>query len=253
MPRFALTVEYDGRPFAGWQRQKNALSVQQVIEDACVKLVDHEVLVYGSGRTDAGVHGIGMVAHVDIERDFEADKLMAAINFHLGDHPVAIIKAEKVDDDFHARFDAVQRRYMYRILNRRAKSTFQEGLVWQVPVALDADEMALAAKHLIGRHDFTTFRSVHCQSKSPVKTLDSLEVVRDGEMITITTSARSFLYHQVRSMVGSLKLVGQGKWCASDIKAALEAKDRHALGFNAPADGLYFVGVDYLPQDKRGG
>jgi len=249
MARFALTVEYDGRPFAGWQRQKNALSVQQVIEDACAKLVDHEVLVYGSGRTDAGVHGIAMVAHVDIERDFEADKLMAAINFHLGNHPVCIIDARKVSATFHARFDAVERHYMYRILNRRAKSTFQDGLVWRVPVALDVDEMAKAARHLIGRHDFTTFRSVACQSKSPVKTLNSLSVVRDGDMITFKTSARSFLYHQVRSMVGSLKLVGQGKWLADDIKLALEAKDRHALGFNAPPDGLYFVGVDYSGQD----
>jgi tRNA pseudouridine38-40 synthase len=246
MQRFKLIIEYDGRPFAGWQRQDNAPSVQQVLEEACAELGSGErVLVQGSGRTDAGVHALGQVAHVDIERDISAEKLREALNYHARKSPVSVLEAEAVDDEFHARFSAKKRHYIYRILNRRAPATFGEGLVWHVKAPLDAEAMHDAAQILVGKHDFTTFRHIHCQSRSPVKTLDYVDVKREGEEIHVTAGALSFLHHQIRSITGTLQMVGSGKWSKADLKAALEAKDRSRLGFNAPPDGLYFRRVDF--------
>jgi tRNA pseudouridine38-40 synthase len=243
--RFRLTVEFDGRPYMGWQRQPHGPSVQGAIEDAAFAVTGETVTLHAAGRTDAGVHGLGMVTHLDIDRAITPFRLMEALNAKLRPNPVAILSCETVPDDFHARFSCVARHYQYRIENRRAPLTLEKGLAWRVSATLDAEAMHDAARVLIGLHDFTTFRSVHCQSASAVKTLDRLEVARDSSRILIHASARSFLHHQVRSMVGCLSLVGQGKWSADDLKAALEAKDRAALGFNAPPDGLYFVRADY--------
>ncbi|WND03734.1 tRNA pseudouridine(38-40) synthase TruA [Temperatibacter marinus] len=247
MQRFKIIIEYDGRPFVGWQRQKEHLSVQQVIEEAIEKFTGVKTTLYGSGRTDAGVHGLGQVAHFSIEKDIETDGVVGALNFHLKPYPVAILMAEKVQDDFHARFDAVQRHYTYKILNRRPRLTFQKGLVWHVPKRLDVDAMQAGANHLIGMHDFTTFRHVHCQSDSPVKTLDYLKVERlnGSDEIHIHAGARSFLHHQIRSITGTLSMVGHGQWAPEDVKIALQACDRSRLGLNAPPDGLYFRKVDY--------
>jgi tRNA pseudouridine38-40 synthase len=245
MTRFRLTVEFDGRPFMGWQRQAHGPSVQAAIEEAIHTITGETVVVNAAGRTDAGVHATAMAAHVDIIRDFAPFRLMAAINAVIRPHPVAILGCEVVPDDWHARFSCTGRRYRYRIINRRAPLTFDAGLAWRVPAALDAEAMHEAAQRLIGLHDFTTFRSAHCQSASPVKTLDRLDVVRVGDEILCDVAARSFLHHQVRSMVGCLVMVGEDKWSADDLSAALEAKDRAALGFNAPPDGLYFVGAGY--------
>jgi tRNA pseudouridine38-40 synthase len=242
--RFRLTIEYDGRPFAGWQRQENAASVQGAIEAAVMKISGESVSVYGAGRTDAGVHATAMVAHVDIEKAITPHRLAAALNAWLRPAPVAILACSEAPG-FHARFDCTGRAYRYRIINRRALLTFQRGLAWRVPVALDAEAMHDAAQRLIGQHDFTTFRSTACQSASPVKTLSRLAVHRDGEDIIVAAEARSFLHHQVRSMVGCLKLVGEGRWSADDLEVALEARDRRALGLNAPPDGLYFVAANY--------
>lgn len=245
MTRFRLTVEYDGRPFMGWQRQGHGPSVQQAIEEAIHGITGEQVTLHAAGRTDAGVHALAMTAHVDIERPISAFRLVDGTNAKLRPQPIAILAAEVVPDDFHARFSCRGRRYIYRIINRRAPLALEAGRAWRVPVVLHADAMHRAAQVLTGRHDFTTFRSAHCQSQSPLKTLDRLSVRRMGEMIEIEAAARSFLHHQVRSMVGCLELVGRGKWRKADLKAALEAKDRAALGFNAPPDGLYFVEAIY--------
>lgn len=245
MTRFRLTIEYDGRPFMGWQRQAHGPSVQQAIEEAIGAITNEAVTLHAAGRTDAGVHALAMAAHVDIAKAIAAQRLADGINAKLRPLPVAILGAEVVADDFHARFSCIGRRYLYRIANRRAPLALEAKRAWRVPVVLYADEMNKAAQVLVGHHDFTTFRSAHCQSESPVKTLDRLTVRRFGETIEIEAAARSFLHHQVRSMVGCLELVGRGKWTKADLKAALEAKDRAALGFNAPPDGLYFAEALY--------
>lgn len=247
MTRFCLTVEFDGRPFMGWQYQDHGPSVQGALEAAVFKVTGEETQVVAAGRTDAGVHAMAMVAHVDIEKSIAPFRLMEALNAHLRPDPVAILACEEAAPDFHARFSATKRRYRYRIVNRRAPLTFDKGLAWQVAAPLDHEAMHAAAQILVGKHDFTTFRSVHCQSASPLKTLDKLTVSRWGSEIVVETEARSFLHHQVRSMVGCLKMVGEGKWTARDLEKALHARDRAALGFNAPPDGLYFVSVDYGP------
>lgn len=245
MTRFALTVEYDGRPFMGWQRQDHGPSVQAAIERAAKEIVQEDVTVHAAGRTDAGVHALGMRAHLDVTRAITPFRLMEALNARLRPDPVAILDCAIVSNDWHARFSCLARHYEYRISCRRAPLTWEKGLAWRVPQELDADAMHDAAQILVGRHDFTTFRSAHCQSDSPVKTLDHLDVLRDGARISVFASARSFLHHQVRSMVGCLELVGQGRWSKGDLKAALDAADRAALGFNAPPDGLYFLRADY--------
>ena len=245
MTRFALTIEFDGRPFMGWQRQSHGPSVQQAIEEAVTRITGEEAAVHGAGRTDAGVHAIAMRAHVDIEKPLTPFRLMEALNAQLRPAPVAVLACETVADDWHARFSCIGRSYEYRIVNRRAPLTWDKGLSWQVAKPLDADAMHGAAQLLVGRHDFTTFRSVHCQAASPVKTLDRISVSRHGDEIIVETAARSFLHHQVRSMVGCLSMVGEGKWTARDLKTALDAADRSALGLNAPPDGLFFVAALY--------
>jgi tRNA pseudouridine38-40 synthase len=245
MTRFALTIEYDGRPFMGWQRQAHGPSVQQAIEEALGRIIGAEPVVHAAGRTDAGVHATAMRAHVDVERAIAPFRLMEALNAHLRPAPIAILDCVAVPEEWHARFSCLGRRYEYRIVNRRAPLTFETGLAWRIARPLDAEAMQAAAQRLTGKHDFTTFRSAHCQSASPVKTLDRLDVTRTGDRLTIHAAARSFLHHQVRSMVGCLALVGLGQWSPDDISAALEARDRSMLGLNAPPDGLYFVGTDY--------
>ena len=243
--RFKLIVEYDGRPFMGWQRQPHGPTVQAVIEDAAQTILQEPVTVHAAGRTDAGVHGLGMVAHMDVTRAITPFRLIEGINACLRPHPVAILACDPVPDDFHARFSCLARHYEYSIINRRAPLTLDAGKAWRIAATLDADAMHSAAQLLVGRHDFTTFRSAHCQADSPLRTLDRLDVTSTGDRISIVASARSFLHHQVRSMVGCLAMVGEGKWSADTLKAALEARDRNALGFNAPPDGLYFVRADY--------
>jgi len=243
--RFALTVEYDGRPFMGWQRQSHGPSVQQVLEEAVRAVTGETVAVHAAGRTDAGVHALAMRAHVEVVKAIAPFRLMEAINARARPWPVAVLACEPVADDWHARFSCVGRAYEYRIVNRRAPLTHEKGLAWQVPQPLDADAMAAAAAVLVGRHDFTTFRSAHCQSASPVKTLDLLDVAHDGERVLIRAAARSFLHHQVRSMVGCLALVGMGRWSPDDMATALAACDRQRLGLNAPPDGLFFVNARY--------
>jgi tRNA pseudouridine38-40 synthase len=245
LTRFALTVEYDGRPFMGWQRQKHGPSVQQALEEAVFAVTGERVAVHAAGRTDAGVHGLGMRAHVDIAKDIPPFRLMEALNARVRPAPVAVLDCVVVADDWHARFSCLGRSYDYRIVNRRSPLTWEAGLAWQVPQVLDADAMAEAAAVLVGRHDFTTFRSAHCQADSPVRTLDVLSVTREGERISVRAAARSFLHHQVRSMVGCLALVGMGRWSADDVRVALEARDRAWLGLNAPPDGLFFVSAVY--------
>ena len=245
MTRFKLTIEYDGGGFVGWQSQKNGPSVQQALEDAVFAFCGERVNAVGAGRTDAGVHALGQCVHVDLAREATPERVRDAVNFHLKPAPVAIVAAEVAPADFHARFSALRRRYLYRIVNRRAPLTLARGRAWLVMPPLDAAAMQGAARLLVGRHDFTSFRAIHCQSSSPVKTLDSLVVERDGEAIGIAATARSFLHHQVRNMVGTLKLVGEGKWGEADVSRALAARDRAAAGPTAPAEGLYLVGVDY--------
>jgi tRNA pseudouridine38-40 synthase len=245
MPRYRLLLEYDGAPFTGWQRQDNGPSVQGALEDAIEKLSAMRVTVTGAGRTDAGVHARGQVAHFDLEKEYDDETVRDALNAHLRPHPIAILQASRVAADFHARFSATGRHYQYRILSRRSPPTLDRGHVWHVARALDAAAMHDAAQVLVGRHDFTTFRSVQCQAKSPDKTLDRLDVTAQGEEIVVYARARSFLHHQVRSMVGSLKLVGEGKWTARLLQRALEARDRTACGPVAPSDGLTLLGVDY--------
>jgi tRNA pseudouridine38-40 synthase len=243
--RFRLTVEYDGRPFMGWQRQAHGPSVQQALEEAVKAITGEDAVLHAAGRTDAGVHALAMAAHVEIDKPITPFRLADGVNAKLRPLPVAVLAAQEVADDWHARFSCVGRRYVYRIINRRAPLALDAGRAWRVPVVLHADAMHEAAQLLVGRHDFTTFRSAHCQSDSPVKTLDRLTVRRFGEIVEIEASARSFLHHQVRSMVGCLELVGRGKWSARDLREALEARDRAALGFNAPPDGLYFAEALY--------
>ena len=245
MTRFRLTVEFDGRPFMGWQRQAHGPSVQQAIEEAVKAITGEDATLHAAGRTDAGVHALAMAAHVDVRRPITAFRLADGLNAKLRPLPIAILEAREVADDWHARFSCIGRRYLYRIQNRRAPLALDAGRAWRVPVVLHADVMNHAAQILVGRHDFTTFRSVHCQAESPVKTLDRLTVRRFGGLIEIEAAARSFLHHQVRSIVGCLELVGRGKWTKRDLKRALQARDRAELGFNAPPDGLYFVEAVY--------
>ncbi|HET8544335.1 MAG TPA: tRNA pseudouridine(38-40) synthase TruA [Pseudolabrys sp.] len=245
MPRYKLTVEYDGRPFAGWQIQADQLTVQGLLTSAVESLSGDKTLVQGAGRTDAGVHARAQVAHVDLSKDWDTDTIRDALNAHLRPHPIAILAAERAADDFNARTSAIRRHYLYRIINRRADLTLEAGRAWRVPRSLDAAAMHAAAQRLIGKHDFTTFRSTECQAKLPVKTLDILKVERAGEDVYVTAVARSFLHNQVRSMVGSLVLVGEGKWSPGDLAKALEARDRAACGPVAPPDGLYLMKVEY--------
>lgn len=245
MTRFRLTVEFDGRPFMGWQRQAHGPSVQAAIEEAAKKVTGEDVIVHAAGRTDAGVHAEAMSAHLEIAKPITTFRLMEALNALLRPLPVAILDCTIVDDDWHARFSCTGRRYIYRIVNRRPPLALDQGRAWRVVQPLDAAAMHDAAQILVGTHDFTTFRSVHCQSASPVKSIDRLSVRRFGNDLEVEVAARSFLHHQVRSMVGCLVLVGHGKWSAADLKAALDARDRSALGFNAPPDGLYFVEASY--------
>jgi tRNA pseudouridine38-40 synthase len=245
LTRFALTVDYDGRPFMGWQRQRHGPSVQGALEEAVTAITGETAAVHAAGRTDAGVHALAMRAHVDITRPIAPFRLMEALNARLRPAPVAVLACAVVADDWHARFSCTGRAYEYRLVNRRAPLTRERGLVWQVPQPLDADAMQAGADRLVGRHDFTTFRAVHCQAASPVKSIDRIEVRRDGERIAVAVAGRSFLHHQVRSIVGTLAFVGQGKWTPDDVTAALEARDRAALPLNAPPDGLFFVGANY--------
>ena len=245
MPRYRLTIEYDGQSFTGWQSQAGGTSVQDVLERAIASINGSPVRIFGAGRTDSGVHALGQVAHADLIKTWDCFKLRNAINGNLRPHAVSVLAAEAVADDFHARFSANRRFYLYRILNRRSPPALDKGKVWWLPADLDAAAMHEAAQLLLGKHDFTTFRAAQCQAQSPVKTLDRLDVARYGELIEIRTEARSFLHNQVRSMVGSLKLVGEGKWRARDLKSALDARDRSRCGPVSPPGGLYLLKVDY--------
>lgn len=245
MTRFALTLEFDGAPFMGLQRQEHGPSVQQAVEEAAKAITGEQVTMHSAGRTDSGVHALAMRSHVEIEKEITPFKLREAINAKLRLHPISVTHCEAVTDDWHARFSCIGRRYRYRILNRRAPPALDAGRVWHEPRPLDAEAMHDAAQTLVGRYDFTTFRSAHCQARDPVKTLDRLDVARRGEEIHIEADARSFLHHQVRSMVGCLALVGLGKWDKQALATALAACDRSALGLNAPPHGLYFVEAIY--------
>jgi tRNA pseudouridine38-40 synthase len=247
LPRYRLDIEYDGTPYAGWQRQAGQHSVQAALEQAILGFCGETVSLRGAGRTDSGVHAVGQVAHLDLEREWLDDTVRDAINAHLrlAGEAVSVTAAAKVPNDFDARFSATARHYLYRILNRRAQPALEKNRAWWVPVPLDAEAMHEAAQQLLGRHDFTTFRSAHCQANSPLRTLDRLDVTRMDDLIEVRTSARSFLHNQVRSMVGTLKRVGEGAWTAADVKAALDAKDRAACGAMAPPEGLYLTRVDY--------
>jgi tRNA pseudouridine38-40 synthase len=245
VPRYKLLIEYDGVPFQGWQTQADGPTVQGAIEAALLAFAGEAVTIQGAGRTDAGVHALGQVAHADLSRDFEPGTVRDALNAYLRPQPVAILSAEKVTDEFDARFSARKRHYLYRICNRRPDLTLERERAWRVGRPLDDRAMHEAAQRLLGKHDFTTFRSTDCQAKSPLKTLDRLDVTRDGDWVLVETAARSFLHNQVRSMVGSLVHVGEGKWSADDLSRALEARDRTACGQVAPPQGLYLTRVDY--------
>ncbi|MCG8445114.1 MAG: tRNA pseudouridine(38-40) synthase TruA [Hyphomicrobiales bacterium] len=245
MPRYKLTLEYDGTPFFGWQRQAGQVSVQEVLESAILGFSGERVTVQAAGRTDTGVHARGQVVHADFGKDWPEDTVRDALNAHLRPHPVAVLCAERTPDDFEARFSATARHYLYRIINRRADLALERNRAWQVAVPLNVDAMHVAAQALIGQHDFTTFRAAECQAQSPVKTLHRIAVMRQLDEIVVTCSARSFLHHQVRSIVGSLKRVGEGKWPVTGVKSALEARDRARCGPVAPACGLYLMRVDY--------
>ena len=245
MTRFALTLEFDGGPFMGLQRQAHGPSVQQALEEAVMAVTGETVVMHAAGRTDAGVHALAMKVHVDITKPFTPFRLMEALNARLRPAPIAVLACRAAPDDWHARFSCVGRAYLYRIVNRRAPLTLERGRAWQVAKLLDEAAMHRAAQALVGRHDFTTFRSAHCQAQSPVKTLDRLSVEREGDMVLIEAEACSFLHHQVRSMVGCLAMVGLGRWREEQLREALEARDRQALGLNAPPDGLYFVRAVY--------
>jgi tRNA pseudouridine38-40 synthase len=243
--RWRLTIEYDGGPFMGWQRQDHGPSVQQTLEEALERMTGERAAFTAAGRTDAGVHALAMTAHTDVAQALTAHRLREGLNALVRPQPISVLDAEPVADDWHARFSCVGRRYLYRIINRRAPPALDSGKVWHIAVPLDVEAMREGAAQLVGRHDFTTFRSAHCQSDSPVKTLDRLEVARVGEEIHVSAAARSFLHHQVRSMVGCLALVGRGQWTPDNMRTALEAADRSALGLNAPPQGLYFVEAVY--------
>lgn len=245
MPRYKLTIEYDGTPFSGWQRQPNRPSIQQALEEAIAAMSGEMVTTQAAGRTDAGVHALGQVAHFDLSKAWDPFRIREALNYHLRPAPVAVLEAQAVDEGFEARFSAKARHYEYRILTRRAPPVIERNHVWHVPKSLDAEAMDHAAGLILGLHDFTTFRSAECQAKSPLRTLDVLSVRQEIDHIVVTASARSFLHHQVRSMVGSLKLVGEGKWSPADFRAALDARDRARCGAMAPSAGLYLTGVDY--------
>lgn len=249
MPRYRLTLEYDGAGFVGWQRQTNGLAVQQVIEDGVHGFTGERVTAIAAGRTDSGVHALAMTVHVDIARDMPPEKIRDALNHHVRPHPVSVLSVEAAGGEFSARFDCVKRHYLYRILNRAAVPALDKGRVWHVANDLDVAAMNAAAAHLIGHHDFESFRSAHCQADTAVKTLDTLGAERAGEEVRITCSARSFLHNQVRILTGTLVEVGKGKWTPADVRSALEARDRSAAGPTAPAHGLYFVRADY-PGDR---
>ena len=245
MPRYKLLIEYDGTPFVGWQMQDAGLTVQGLLTAAVFAFCGETPTVQGAGRTDAGVHALGQVAHIDLTKPWDNETVRDALNAHLRPHPIAVLSAEIAAETFDARFSAVKRHYLYRIVNRRADLAIEKNRAWRIARALDAGAMDDAAKRLVGRHDFTTFRAAECQAKSPVKTLDRLDVARSGEEIRILAAARSFLHHQVRSMVGALAFVGEGKWTAENVAAALAARDRAACAPLAPPEGLYLVAVDY--------
>lgn len=252
MPRYALRIEYDGHPFAGWQRQADQPSVQEAVERALARLEDGVPSIAAAGRTDAGVHALGQVAHCDMAQDWDPFRLSEALNYHLKPDPVAVTGCKRVAEDWHARFSAVERRYLYRIVLRRAPLVHDRGQAWRVQRSLDIDAMREGAAHLIGQHDFTTFRSTLCQAKSPIKTMDEIALTTaehtGGTEIRVTLRARSFLHNQVRSIVGTLERVGAGAWEPLDVKKALEARDRAACGPVAPPDGLYLTGVSYAPE-----
>ena len=245
MPRFKLTLEYDGAAFRDGSVKKNAFSVQEALEKAVYAISGETVTVQGAGRTDAGVHAIGQVAHLDLEKPLSIESLQNAINYHVRPHPVVVLKATQVEDDFHARFSAIARHYRYRIANRRAALVLDIGRAWHLPRIIDVEAMHEAGQRLVGKHDFTSFRSAACQAKSPIKTLDRVIVQRRGDEIFVEVSARSFLHHQVRNIVGTLKMIGDHKWPVDRIEAILAAKSRAAAGPTAPGVGLYLIGVDY--------
>ena len=245
MPRFRITLEYDGTPYVGWQRQPDLASVQQHVEQAIEGFSGEQVEIQAAGRTDAGVHALGQVVHFDLKREWDAFRVSQALNFHLKPQPIVIVDAAEVDSEFEARFSAKRRYYLYKILNRRARPTLEQNRVWHVPVPLDENAMHEAAQVLVGQHDFTTFRAAECQAKSPIRTLDKISVTREGDYVFISLYALSFLHHQVRSFAGSLRMVGEGKWQAQDLKNALNAKNRAWCGSMAPAAGLYLTQVDY--------
>jgi tRNA pseudouridine38-40 synthase len=245
MARFKLTIEYDGTPFCGWQRQAGQPSVQQALEEAITRFSGETVVTQAAGRTDSGVHALGQVVSFDLARDWDPNRVREALNFHLKPEPVAVVEAEAVDADFEARFSAKARHYEYRILNRRPRPALETNRVWHVAVPLDAEAMHAAAQLILGKHDFSTFRAAECQADSPIRTLDVLNVMRQSEHVVVIASARSFLHSQVRSMVGSLKLVGEGKWRPRDFRAALDAAERARCGPLAPSHGLYLTRVDY--------
>ena len=245
MTRWKLVIEYDGSDFVGWQRQDNGRSIQQSLEEAVHGFAQETVTIHGAGRTDSGVHALGQVAHFDLLREADAATVRDALNFHLKPDPVTILDAEAVDQDFHARFSATARHYRYRILNRRAPAALERSHVWQVPTELDWRAMNAAGQILTGRHDFTSFRAAECQSDSPVKTLAAVNIERHGDVVVIEAHARSFLRNQVRIIVGTLRLVGEGKWTSADVEEALAARDRAQAGPTAPPDGLYLTRVDY--------
>ena len=250
MTRFALTLEYDGAPFMGLQRQPHGPSVQQAVEEAAFAVLGEDVTLHAAGRTDTGVHALAMRAHIDVAKSIAPFRLMEALNALLRPNPIAVLACEVVADDWHARFSCLGRRYLFRIVNRRAPLALEGGRAWQIARALNANAMNDAAQVLVGHHDFTTFRSAHCQALSPLKTLDELAVWREGEVVLIEAAARSFLHHQVRSMVGCLALVGDGRWTRADMATALGARNRAELGFNAPPDGLYFVKAIYPGENQ---
>ncbi len=250
MTRFALTIEFDGTPFFGLQRQPHGPTVQQSIEEAAEGVTGENITLFSAGRTDSGVHALAMRSHLDIAKPFEPFRLMEALNAHLRPCPIAITAVEEKPEDWHARFSCTGREYEYRIANRRAPLTLERGRAWHIARPLDAQAMHEAAQALVGRHDFTTFRSAHCQARDPVKTLDTLNVRREGEYVIIEAAARSFLHHQVRSMVGTLSLVGIGQWRAEQVGEALAEKNRAALGLNAPPVGLYFVKANYPDEEQ---
>jgi tRNA pseudouridine38-40 synthase len=251
MPRYRITIEYDGTPFVGWQSQSSGNSVQDALTAAIQRFSGEEATVKGAGRTDAGVHAKGQVAHFDLVKGWEPNRVREAVNFYLKPAPAVVLDCVVAPEDFDARFSATARHYEYRVMTRRSPPALDRGRVWWVPIALDAEAMATAAQALVGRHDFSTFRAAQCQAKSPVRTLDRLDVVVDGPEIRISASARSFLHNQVRSMVGSLKLVGEGKWSAHELRAALDARDRTRCGPVAPAAGLYLMRVDYAGTGEK--